>query len=275
MSTTAVPAGAKQPLNFLQQGIVSFLQANETWLRPMIVEPQLDRLDWTRGAESLINPTLVYPEYYKQDFHSVEGGYLNKDAALTYDPITAKILVPDEAMLRNETAKAFRADVKTVIDLGCGTGTATRAIAERLPAATVTGIDLSPYMLVAAKHKARYLSNANFLHANAEHLPFDDNSIDAVTASLLFHEMPPDAGLNVMREVMRVLKPGGELIVFDGSQQGLAKLGGHLSSGLFLEPYAAPFLDGNLVEMMIRAGFATASSTPLVFIYELRKGVKA
>ncbi|MBC8044836.1 MAG: class I SAM-dependent methyltransferase [Rhizobacter sp.] len=266
----------KQSLSLLQQGIVGFLQSNESWLRPLLTERVFDGLDWQREAEKIIDKSLIYPDYYKQDFHSVDGGYLNPDAALTYDPITNRILFPSEEMIRSETAAMFKPDITTVLDLACGTGTATRAVAKRFPNAQITGIDLSPYMLVAAKVKAdaAQLKNISFQHANAEYLPFADQSFDAVTASLLFHELPPDAGLKVMREALRVLKPNGEFVVFDGAQSGIYKLGGNLSKELFLEPYAEAFLSGNLRQTMTDAGFTKTSSHPLLLLYDLRKGVK-
>jgi ubiquinone/menaquinone biosynthesis C-methylase UbiE len=265
----------KLALSPLQQGIVNFLQSNETWLRPLLTERIFDGIDVRAEGDKLANPDIAYPDYYKQDFHSVDGGYLNKDAAITYDPITKQILVPNEDFLRSETALSIPADAKSVLDLGCGTGTATRAIATRLTNAHITGVDLSPYMVFAAQLKAKSLPNITFLHANAEHLPFDDNSFDAVTASLLFHETPLDAALNIMKEARRVLKPNGKFVVFDGAQgDALAKLGGNISSSLFLEPYADQFLSSNVLDLMREAGFSTVESRPLLLIYEIRTATK-
>lgn len=265
----------KLALSPLQRGIVNFLQSNETWLRPLLTERLFDGVDVQAEGDKLANPAIVYPDYYKQDFHSVDGGYLNKDAAITYDPITKQILVPNEAFLRNETALSIPADATSVLDLGCGTGTATRAIASRLASAHIMGVDLSPYMVFAAKLKAQSLPNVSFIHANAEQLPFDDNSFDAVTASLLFHETPLDAALRITREAYRVLKPNGTFIVFDGAQgDALAKLGGNISSSLFLEPFAEQFLSSNVLELMREAGFSKVKSRTLLMIYEIRTAIK-
>lgn len=283
MLEITVRAAAIQPTrsmkvarSFLQQSIVNFLEANEAWLRPLLTERIFDGVDLQAEGARLKNPSVQYPDYYLQDFHSVEGGYLNKDAAITYDPITNKILVPSESYLRTTLAQMFPSDAQHILDLGCGTGTATRFIAERLPNAQIVGIDLSPYMIAAAQLKARAFSNITFLHANAEHLPFESNTFDAVTASLLFHEMPPEAGLNVMKEALRVLKPGGVFLVFDGAQStSISKLGGNISSLLFLEPYAEAFLSGNLIEMMQAAGFVHTEVIPVLTLYEIRRGYKA
>ncbi|MDX2127421.1 MAG: class I SAM-dependent methyltransferase [Chloroherpetonaceae bacterium] len=266
----------KISLSPLQQGIVSFLESNEDWLRPILVEKMFQNVDLETEGNMLRNPNVIVPEYYLQDFHSVRGGYLNKDAALTYDPITSKILVPSEDMLRTETAARIPKTAKKVLDIGCGTGTATRAIATALPESQVTGVDLSPYMLAAAKMKAKSFNNISFLHANATELPFENESFDAVSASLLFHEMPKSAGELVIKEVLRVLKPGGTFTVFDGAQyNGVAKLGGNISSTLFLEPYAEEFLASNLAEMMSILGFKEVESTPIVVFYEIRQGIKS
>jgi ubiquinone/menaquinone biosynthesis C-methylase UbiE len=265
----------KLALSPLQQGIVNFLQSNETWLRPILTERIFDGVDARLEGDRLANPSVVYPDYYKQDFHSVEGGYLNKDAAITYDPITKQILVPNEEFLRNETAQMIPSDAQSVLDLGCGTSTATRAIASRLHSAQITGVDLSPYMVFAAQLKAKHLSNKFFIHANAEQLPFEDNSFDAITASLLFHETPLFAALNILKEARRVLKPGGSIVIFDGAQgDSLAKLGGYISASLFLEPYAEQFLSSNLLSLMKEAGFQSVESRPLLMIYEIRRGLK-
>jgi ubiquinone/menaquinone biosynthesis C-methylase UbiE len=265
----------KVSLSPLQQGIVNFLQSNETWMRPLLVEKMFDGVDVQAKGDALASKSLTYPDYYKQDFHSVEGGYLNKDAALTYDPITKRILLPSEDFLRDETAKAIPSAAKTILDLGCGTGTATRAIATAHPEAAVTGVDLSPYMIAAAELKAVHLANVKFIHANAEQLPFDDNSVDAVSASLLFHEMPTAAGHAVIREAYRVLKPGGALVIFDGAQSNsVAKVGGTISSSLFLEPYAEQFLATNLLDAITEVGFHDIKSDLLMLIYEIRSAVK-
>jgi len=54
--------------------------------------------------------------------------------------------------------------------------------------------------------------------ANAEHLPFADTSLDAITCVYLFHELPPRVRVRVATEIARVLKPGGVLAFADSVQ---------------------------------------------------------
>ena len=69
-------------------------------MRTLIDEERLRQLyesiDWEQMSDRLSNPNLVYPHYYSQNFHGIEGGYLNGGAAVSYDPITQYVLPPNE-----------------------------------------------------------------------------------------------------------------------------------------------------------------------------------
>jgi 2-polyprenyl-6-hydroxyphenyl methylase/3-demethylubiquinone-9 3-methyltransferase len=91
-----------------------------------------------------------------------------------------------------------------VLDVGCGAGFLTNALAEE--GFVVTGVDLSEESLqVAHKHDASH--SVQYVSADAYHLPFADNTFDAVTAlDFLEHVEEPQ---KVIAEISRVLKPGG------------------------------------------------------------------
>ena len=100
-----------------------------------------------------------------------------------------------------------------VLDLGCGPGHAAAAFAPH--AAQVVGLDLTQAMLGVARRMAseRGLANLRFEHADAAQLPFAPGSVERVTSRLSAHHYA-DPGA-VLREVARVLAPGGRFLLVD------------------------------------------------------------
>jgi SAM-dependent methyltransferase len=111
----------------------------------------------------------------------------------------------------------------TVLDLGCGTGVASRAIAQRKAfAGRVTGIDRSLYLTAAAKRFAAEEGIENvveFRTGDSQSLTLPDAAFDALVAhTLISHVEDPMA---VMREMARIVKPGGRIGIFDGDYASL------------------------------------------------------
>ena len=97
-----------------------------------------------------------------------------------------------------------------VLDIGCGDGALVRALAAR--GAMAVGVDPDPAMLTAARQRdAEANIFANFLEARAESLPFPDASFDVAVAVTVLCFVP-DAKAAV-REMARVLRPGGRLVL--------------------------------------------------------------
>ena len=93
-----------------------------------------------------------------------------------------------------------------ILDVGCGTGLFLPSLAER--AQLVVGVDLSAEMLRGVRERA---GAAELVQADADHLPFPDRSFDAVVAITLLQNMPDPE--RTVRELARVMRPGGTLIV--------------------------------------------------------------
>jgi ubiquinone/menaquinone biosynthesis C-methylase UbiE len=100
-----------------------------------------------------------------------------------------------------------------VLDVACGPGIITAALAPRVR--EVVAFDLTPEMLIKARQRCADagLSNVVFREGSALDMPFSDGSFDAVVTRLSIHhfQSPP----RLMAEMVRVLKPGGTLVVAD------------------------------------------------------------
>jgi malonyl-CoA O-methyltransferase len=96
---------------------------------------------------------------------------------------------------------------EVVLDLGAGTGHASRALKARYPRAQVIAIDLAPGMLMEARHQLGWRRRFDRLCADAVRLPLKDQSVDLIVSNLMLQWCtPPDA---VLAEIQRVLKPRG------------------------------------------------------------------
>ncbi|EJX7439802.1 class I SAM-dependent methyltransferase, partial [Escherichia coli] len=106
----------------------------------------------------------------------------------------------------------------SVLDMGCGAGHASFVAAQNV--STVVAYDLSAHMLdvVAQAAEVRQLKNITTRQGYAESLPFADNAFDIVISRYSAHHWH-DVGA-ALREVNRILKPGGRMIVMDVMSPG-------------------------------------------------------
>jgi ubiquinone/menaquinone biosynthesis C-methylase UbiE len=101
-----------------------------------------------------------------------------------------------------------------VLEVGCGTGAITRALARRAGIRAIVGVDPSPVFLAKARELSTEFRHVTFRAGDVRGLEFGDGAFDvAIAHTCLTHVPGPEEGL---RELFRVLKPGGALAVFDG-----------------------------------------------------------
>lgn len=101
---------------------------------------------------------------------------------------------------------------RTLLDVGCSGGFSTHEMAKAFLGIKATGLDLSPYYLAVAK---RTYPQFNFVHGLAEHTSFPDGAFDVATLNFILHELPLAASCEVLREMHRIVVPGGVLAIFD------------------------------------------------------------
>lgn len=101
------------------------------------------------------------------------------------------------------------------IDIACGTGDLSFALASEFPNASIHGIDLSPEMLSLAQNK-NTLPNLQFSVEDMSHLPYESNSIDLLTGGYALRNAPDL--IRTLEEFLRVLKPGGIAAFLDFSK---------------------------------------------------------
>ncbi|MER3434926.1 MAG: methyltransferase type 11 [Leptolyngbya sp. ERB_1_1] len=232
-------------------------------------------IDWKAECDRFTNPDLVYPNYYKtQNFHGIEGGYLTIGAATSYDPITQLALPPNETWVRQQVIDAIQGQPLRILDLGCGTGSTTLLLKQAFPSAEVFGLDLSPFMLAVADHKAKQADlKIHWIHGKAEHTKFSDHSFDVVTASLLFHETPASIAKLILQECYRLLKSSGEVVILDGSQKTLRQT--EWLTQIFEEPYIREYAHDSTEAWMGLAGFSAAHTEEFWWLHQITHGIKA
>ncbi len=247
-------------------------------VRLLIDEEALRRysesVDWERECDRIRRADVVTPTYYSsQNFHGIKGGYLTTSAAVSYDAITQYVLPPNESWIRQALIDAVKVKPRRILDLGCGTGSTTLMLKKAFPEAEVIGLDLSPYMLVRAEHKAIAAGiEVNWRHGNAEKTGFPDASFDLVTASLLFHETPTDVSQNILCESFRLLTTGGQILVLDGNQKTLRQT--EWLNNVFEEPYISEYGASITDAWMGSAGFESVQTQDVWWLHQVTSGVK-
>lgn len=254
------------PLYILRRGVQFVSEATETLRRR------------ERGApDDVWFKSAFLPEYY-ETFHYQSDGWLSTKSAQVYESSTETLfvgrqdamqrstLVPISEFMAGKDASQVRA-----LEIAAGTGRFATFVKDTYPELDLTESDLSPFYLQAARDNLKYWKSlraadkilpgvdrngVTFLQAAAENLPAADASYDLVYCVYLFHELPEDIRKKAIKEMARVVKPGGMVVLTDSVQLGDrpcfdATLGGFSQ---FNEPYYENYLITSLGELFEEAG---------------------
>lgn len=208
------------------------------------------------------------PEYYRRNFHFQPDGYLSKLSADIYehqvevlfagaaDAMRRLIIAPMKRHFESQGAKADGEGLH-FLELGAGTGRATKFVRMAFPKAKITAVDLSGPYLKRAQVSLREFSRHDFLEADAEKLPFADSTVDAIYSVFLFHELPMEVRKSVLKEGIRLLKAGGFYGLVDSLQMGDVPVFDRALEQFpieYHEPFYKNYIENQMASLLEEAG---------------------
>lgn len=103
----------------------------------------------------------------------------------------------------------------TCLDAGCGSGVVSKYLSEQFPDSQITGCDASADRIEQAKQSSSDYPNLKFQVSNLLNLAFPDHSFDSIVCRYVLQHIPPSQALQVVSELVRCLKPDGNLTLID------------------------------------------------------------
>ncbi|MCE8000797.1 MAG: class I SAM-dependent methyltransferase [Rhodobiaceae bacterium] len=222
------------------------------------------RMDRRHSEVNTGSKAREFPRYYLQNFHFQTDGWLSEDSANLYDTQVETLFAGTADAMRRQALVPIaeylsdkdQRDV-SLLDIACGTGRFLREVKRNWPRTGVTALDLSPDYLGKTKRALSKWGRVKFINAPAERMPLEKSSQDIVTATYLFHELPPKIRMQVAAEIARVLKPGGLFVLVDALQTDDQPSFNSLLEFFpvaFHEPYFSTYLEEDFEALFARVG---------------------
>ncbi|GAB5457826.1 MAG: hypothetical protein Hens3KO_08560 [Henriciella sp.] len=240
----------------------SFVRDADTYLE------ELEAAEGKGPGKLLYDKDFVTPNYARQEIHLQPGGY-------TDDPIGGLIFhygtsifyegYNDQDEHHAEFASLLakpEGKLDRILDIGCSIGQASMFLKENNPDAEVIGLDVGlPLLRYAHKCASERGVDVTFQQGLAEDTGYEAGSFDAVFSYILFHELPLEIIPKVVKEVSRILRPGGTFTIFEFPNNYGVQLPAaqrfliDYDSKNNCEPYSVGFVECNFLGMLEEAGF--------------------
>lgn len=180
-----------------------------------------------------------------------------------YDPLL-RAMLKEEPIKQRLVEQAALRPAHRVLDLGCGTATLTRMLAEACPEAEVVGLDGDPKALAIGREKlARAGVRVELREGMAYAPPFSPATFDRVVSSLVFHHLTTEHKRQTLRAMHGLLRPGGELHIADWGGAGGALMRIAFLPVQLLDGFATTSdnVHGRLPALIAAAGFRDVAET--------------
>lgn len=158
----------------------------------------------------------------------------------------------NEATVRHTLARLETGRNMSVLDVGCGTGNLLKTIAETRPAINLSGIEPTEAMLDIARRKLG--AEVSLKQGVAENIPHENNSFDMIISNSMFHYIQTP-GL-FLEEAIRILKPGGQIIITDWCYDFITSKINNLMLRLGNDRYARIYRISELSDMLLQHDFS-------------------
>jgi 2-polyprenyl-3-methyl-5-hydroxy-6-metoxy-1,4-benzoquinol methylase len=159
------------------------------------------------------NDLARYPEELVDQIRKVKGEAAADELARDLDPTYVELSLRYSIL---SYVGEDELDGGRLLDFGCGSGASTVVLARLFPSLAIVGVDLDPDFLGIAELRARHygLSSVTFVCSSVpDRLPDDLGMFDYVMMSATYEHLLPDERTTIMRELWKVLRPGGVLFL--------------------------------------------------------------
>jgi ubiquinone/menaquinone biosynthesis C-methylase UbiE len=212
-----------------------------------------------------------FPPYYRRTFHWQTDGYFSAHSAQVYELGVELLFRGTADVMRRQIIPPITRFVRAhgsgmkLLDVGCGTGRTLHQLARTHPKLRLHGADLSPAYIKLARTRLDHIEELTLAVENGEALPWADGTFDIVTSVYMFHELPRNARRNVVREMFRVVRPGGLVVIEDSAQISESPELGPVLRGFpsdFHEPFYEDYLEDDLGSLLSEVGFRVEATEP-------------